>query len=60
MTPHRIIKSEADQPKPLAYLRMYPPGRRRVSGYLVAGVIGGVVALGAAIAAMVAGGMAGR
>ena len=48
--PHRIARSEADQPKPLAYLRVYPRGRLKVSGYLAAAVVGGVVALFAVVA----------
>ncbi len=61
MVQHRIFKSEADRPKPLAYVQVYPQGRRRVGGYLAAGVIGGVLTLLAAVAlALIAGGMGGR
>jgi hypothetical protein len=59
-TPHRIFKSEADQPKPLAYLRSFPQNRRRTGGYLVAAITGGALALIAAAAlAMIASATAG-
>ncbi len=54
--PHRIVKSEADQPRPLAYVRLFPRGRRRVSGYLLAALLGGALALAAAAAFAVVGG----
>ena len=53
---HRITRSEADQAKPLAYLSMYRPSRRRRGGYLAAALAGGLLALIAAAAlAMIAG-----
>ena len=48
--PHRISKSEADEPKPLAYVRIYPRGRLKFSGYLAAAMAGGALALVAAAA----------
>ncbi len=48
--PHRITKSEADEPKPLAYIRVFPRGRLKVSGYLAAAMAGGALALVAVIA----------
>ncbi len=48
--PHRISRSEADEPKPLAYIRVFPRGRLRVGGYLAAAVAGGAMALVAAAA----------
>ncbi len=48
--PHRISKSEADEPKPLAYIRIFPRGRLRISGYLAAALAGGAMALIAAAA----------
>ncbi len=52
MSRHRIIKSEADQPKPLAYVRVYSRGRRGIGGYVTAAMVGGalVIALAAALA----------
>ncbi len=50
MSRHRILRSEADQPKPLAYIRMFPRGRRGLGGYLTAALVGGAVAIGAAAA----------
>ncbi len=52
MSQHRIFGSEADQPKPLAYVRTFRPSRRRFRGYVTAAVIGGFLTL-AAGAAMV-------
>ena len=44
--------SEADQPKPLAYVRVYSRGRRGIGGYLTAAMVGGalVIAVAAALA----------
>jgi hypothetical protein len=51
MSRHRIFKTEADQPKPLAYIRMYPQkGRGNVGAYLTAALAGGAVVIGAAAA----------
>jgi hypothetical protein len=46
MSRHRIFRSEADRPKPLAYIRVYPATRRPFLGYLTAALAGGVVAIG--------------
>ena len=55
-TLHRISRSEAGQPKPLAYLSMYRPSRRRRNGLVAAAIGGGVLALLAAAAlAVIAG-----
>ena len=54
--PHRIFKSEADEPKPLAYLRMYPQNRRRAGRYVAAAMAGGALALIAAAALALIGG----
>ena len=51
MPTHRIIKSEADEPKPLAYVRLYPRARRGLGGYVTAAVVGGALAI-AAVAAI--------
>ena len=56
MSQHRIFGSEADQPRPLAYIKMFRPNRRRVRGYVLAAVIGGLLALGAAAALAIFGG----
>ncbi len=48
MSQHRIFGSEADQPRPLAYIKMFRPNRRRVRGYVMAAVLGAMVALGLA------------
>ena len=51
MSRHRIFKTEADQPKPLAYIRTFPnKGRRRVGRYLTAALVGGAVVIGAVAA----------
>ena len=58
MSQHRIFGSEADKPRPLAYIKMFRPNRRRVRGYLIAAVGGGLLALLLAVAlAMVGGGL---
>jgi len=49
-TPHRIFRNEADEPKPLAYVRMYRPGRRRANGYALAALAGTALVLIVAIA----------
>jgi hypothetical protein len=56
MSQHRIFGSEADQPRPLAYIKMFRAGRRRVRGYMIAGVIGGLAALVLAAALALFGG----
>lgn len=48
MSNHRIFGSEADQPRPLAYVSMFRPHRRRYRGYVAAAAIGGVLMLAAA------------
>ncbi len=47
MSQHRIVRCEADKPKPLAYLRIFPRARRGLVGYLAAAVIGGGVVIAA-------------
>lgn len=56
MSQHRIFGSEADQPRPLAYIKMFRPNRRRVRGYVVAAMLGGLLALGLAAGLAVLGG----
>jgi hypothetical protein len=48
MSQHRIFGSEADQPRPLAYIKTFRPNRRKARGYLVAAIVGGLLALIAA------------
>ena len=48
MSHHRIFGSEADKPRPLAYVRTFRPHRRRYRGYVAAAMIGGVFVLAAA------------
>ena len=55
MSHHRIFGSEADQPRPLAYVSMFRPHRRRFRGYVAAAVIGGVLMLAAAVMVVVTG-----
>jgi hypothetical protein len=55
MSNHRIFGSEADQPRPLAYVSMFPANRRRYRGLVTAAVIGGVLVLAAAILVVVTG-----
>ena len=58
MSQHRIFGSEAGQPRPLAYIKMFRPNRRRTRGYLIAAVGGGLLALVlAAGLALVGGGL---
>ena len=45
MSQHRIFGSEADQPRPLAYIKTFRPNRRRMRGYVLAAALGGVLAL---------------
>ena len=55
MSHHRIFRSEADQPRPLAYVSMFRPHRRRYRGYVAAAAIGAVVVLAAAVTVIVTG-----
>ena len=48
MSLHRIVGSEAGQEKPLVYVTLFRGGRRRVAGYVVAAMIGGLAVLAAA------------
>jgi hypothetical protein len=56
MSHHRIYGSEADQPRPLAYIKMFRTSRRKARGYVVAAVIGGLLALALAAGLAVVGG----
>ena len=55
MTHHRIFGSEADRPRPLAYIKTFRPNRRRLRGYLLAAGVGGLLALAAAASLAVLG-----
>ena len=55
MSHHRIFGSEADQPRPLAYVSMFRPHRRRYRGFVTAAVIGGAIVLAAAIMVVMTG-----
>ncbi len=55
MSHHRILGNEADQPRPLAYVSMFRPSRRRYRGYVAAAAIGAVLVLVAAIGVIVTG-----
>lgn len=55
MSHHRIFGSEADQPRPLAYVSMFRPHRRRFRGYVAAAMIGGAVVLAAAAVVVLTG-----
>ena len=55
MSHHRIFGSEADQPRPLAYVSMCRPHRRRYRGYVAAGLIGGALMLVAAAVVLLTG-----
>jgi len=55
MSQHRILGSEADQPRPLAYVSVFRPHRRRYRGLVAAAVIGAVVVLAAAVAVVLTG-----
>ena len=50
MTRHRIVGSEADNPRPLAYLSMFPRRRGDTGRYLAAALIGALVMLAVGIA----------
>jgi hypothetical protein len=56
MSQHRIFGSEADQPRPLAYIKMFRPNRRRMRGYVAAAIAGGMLALALAAGLAVVGG----
>jgi hypothetical protein len=56
MSQHRIFGSEADQPRPLAYIKMFRTSRRRIRGYVLAGVLGALAVLALAVAAVLMGG----
>ena len=46
MSQHRIFGSETDKPRPLAYIKTFRPHRRhRMRGYLIAAMVGGLLAL---------------
>ena len=55
MSHHRIFGSEADQPRPLAYVSMFRPSRRRYRGLIVALAIGAALLIAAAIMVLVTG-----
>ena len=55
MSHHRIIGSEADQHRPLAYVSMFRPSRRRHRGYLTAVLIGGALVIAAAVMVLITG-----
>ena len=55
MSHHRIVGSEADQHRPLAYVSMFRPSRRRYRGYVTAALIGGALVIAAAIMVLVTG-----
>ena len=59
MTRHRIVGSEADKQRPLAYVSVYPPRRRDVARYLAAGVIGALLMLAVGVAVAALSGMVG-
>jgi hypothetical protein len=56
MTQHRIFGSEADQPRPLAYVSMFRTTRRKHRGYLAAAGIGVLLTLAAGVAMVLVGG----
>ena len=55
MPQHRIFGSEADRPRPLAYVSMFRPQRRRYRGYVAAAMIGGAVVLACAAVVVLTG-----
>jgi hypothetical protein len=60
MSQHRILGNEADQEKPLAYVRMFRTSRRRHRGYVLAAAAGVVLAAIAGTAwVLIQGGLAG-
>ena len=60
MSQHRIYGSEADQQKPLAYVRMFRQSRRRSGGLLAAVVVGALLTAVLGVAwVLVQGGLAG-
>ena len=55
MSLHRIVGSEAGRDKPLVYVTLFRGGRRRIGGYVIAAVTGGLaVFVAAAAVAMIA------
>lgn len=50
MSRHRIVGCEADNPKPLAYLSMFPRRRRGIGRYLAAVLIGALLMLAVGVA----------
>jgi hypothetical protein len=56
MSQHRIFGSEADQPRPLAYVSMFKSSRRRYRGYVAATVVGVLLTVAAAVTLVVVGG----
>ena len=46
MQQHRILRSEAFEPRPLAYVQMFPGGRRPRGSYFAAGAMGALIAIG--------------
>ncbi len=60
MSNHRIFGSEADQPRPLAYVSMFRPSRRRYRGYVAAALIGGALVIAAAIMVLLTGASVGH
>ena len=59
MTRHRIVGCEADRPKPLAYLRVFPGRGRATGGYLVAAAVGALLTLAAGVAVAILSGVIG-
>ncbi len=54
MSQHRIVRSEADQPKPLVYLSIYRSRRGGTGRYLAAALAGALLtlAIGVTLAAL--------
>ncbi len=59
MTRHRIVGSEADRPKPMAYLSAYPGRRRGAARYLAAAAVGALLMLAAGVGLAVLSGVIG-
>ncbi len=55
MSQHRIFGSEADQPRPLAYVSMFRPNRRRRHGVFAVMLIGGALMIAASILVLATG-----
>jgi hypothetical protein len=56
MTQHRIFGSEADQPRPLAYVSMFRANRRKRHGYVAAALVGVCLTVAAGVAMVLVGG----